>query len=132
RGLTLDDQIVASPFATDGTAGGGPPTNYTLQGQFTQLTVANGFDTEGQFEDVVVDIDALATANGDFNPADVIAIGIQIGYNGAIGAESTHTVSVLLDSITFSSGVTNVTFTNDAEGLVLTQFGVQTAEVIHH
>jgi hypothetical protein len=128
RGLTLDDQVAASPYANDGsgsTFGAGP---------FTVLSAAAGFDTEGEFVPVVFTVSSVS--GGGFNNSDVVRVGLQVQYQGGIGAEATHTVSVLVDKIEFNvDGVAQPTleFTNDAEGFSLdTGAGTQTAEVIHH
>jgi hypothetical protein len=132
RGLTLNDQLVASPFATDGTTSTG--TDFTFgSGPFTQLNAGNGFVDEDTFTDVSIDISALSVADPDFDDTDVVAVGLQVGSAGAFN-NFPFTEVVLVDSISFADVINDITFTDDEEGFALVTGvnGLEDAEVIHH
>jgi hypothetical protein len=129
RALSLSDQLTASPFATDGTTEGG--SDFTLGNAFTQLNAGNGFDDTETFVDVALDIDALGVADAEFDPTDVIALGVQFGSAGAFGTDPATEV-LLLDSVTFDGGpLDDITFTDDEEGFAFAGFG-QPASFVHH
>jgi hypothetical protein len=141
----LNDQLTASPFATD--------SEFSFASRFTQLNAGNGFDNAGDTVDITFDIAGLALPDqidipdggpdggipdpADFDKRAVRILGIQVGSAGAFGDSATATEIVLIDSITFT-GVDPITrpdfdFTDDVEGWTLPVFdGQQTGSVLIH
>jgi hypothetical protein len=150
RGLTLNDQLGASPFAQNSF----PPNNFPFVGQFEPLSAANGFVDEDTWVDLAFDIgaqpppdiippnaDAGADAGpgtpdlADFDKSRVSNFGLSVGSAGAF--TGALTVTVLVDSVTFTgvdtNALPNVTFDATAEGFVVNTFAdVEGSVVIHH
>lgn len=101
-----------------------------INGAFTQINAAN-FTNTSTFIDLTLDFPNLS--NVDFDEADVIALGLQLGSGGNFVGPTTSVLMV--DSITFTgtSGLTDLSFTTDAGGFALNvNTGLQTSEAIHH
>jgi hypothetical protein len=83
------------------------------------------------FINISLDVGAIATSG--FDDTHVFGIGIKVGAGGSL--VGTVTVELLLDSITYtgSSGLMDLSFSEDAQGFSVNQLvGLQTAEVVHY
>lgn len=126
RAEVLDEtgQTYVHAFATDN-------SDFTQASAAQTLINAANFTDTNTFIDVVLDFTNFS--NVDFDEADVIALGLQVGSNGGLAGPLTSVLLVDSLTLTGTSGLANLTFTASAEGLAPNAFaGLQTTTLIHH
>lgn len=125
RALALDPtgETYVHTFASD--------SDFTqASGTQTLINAANFTDTN-TFIDLTLDFNTFS--NVDFDEADVVALGLQVGAGGALAGPTTTVLVVDSLTLTGSSGLPNLTFTDSAEGLAPNAFaGLQTTTLLHH
>lgn len=126
RALVLDPtgQTYLYAFATDNS------TYDQAAGIFTLINAANFTDTN-TFVDITLDMTDFA--NAEFDEADVVALGLQVGSGGELAGPLTSVLVVDSLTLTGTSGLPNLTFTASAEGFAPNaNAGLQTTTLRHH